>query len=56
MNPTIDRAAMEQWRQDQMRLADSASRRILQAVADCAEILTPEQRVELADQLKLRHG
>jgi hypothetical protein len=54
--PAIDRGALEQWRQDELRLADTASKRILQAVADCAEILTPQQRVELADHLKQHHG
>ena len=53
---TIDRNALEQWRQDEMRLADSASKRILQAVADCADILTPEQRVKLAEQLEKRRS
>lgn len=54
--PQLDRNAMEQWRQDEMRLADNASKRVMQAVADCGDILTPEQRVKLAQQLERRRG
>ena len=54
--PTLDRNAMEQWRQEEMRLVDTASKRILQAVLDCADILTPEQRVKLAEQLEKRRS
>ncbi len=52
--PTIDRVGVESLRLDQMRLADQASKRISVAVADAAEVLSPEQRVRLADHLE-RH-
>lgn len=49
--PTVDRAAVEQLRLDQMKLADDASKRLTQALADTAEVLTPAQRRELAERL-----
>jgi protein CpxP len=52
--PVIDRAALEQQRLLQMQAADARSRRILQAMADAAEVLTPEQRVKAAERLKAR--
>jgi periplasmic protein CpxP/Spy len=44
---TIDRAAIEKLRAEQIALADTVSKRIVQAIADAAEILTPEQRRKL---------
>jgi Spy/CpxP family protein refolding chaperone len=54
MAPVIDRAALEQLRATQMRQADVISRRVLTAVEDAADVLTPEQRVALADHLSHR--
>jgi protein CpxP len=51
---TIDRAAMEKLRADQIALADSVSKRITQALGDAAEVLSPEQRRKLADRLPPR--
>ncbi len=45
---TVDRSALEKLRAEQLDLADAASKRIVQAVADSAEILKPEQRRQLA--------
>ena len=49
--PSIDRAAIEQFRTEQMALADAASRRFAQALGDAAEVLTPEQRRKLHERL-----
>lgn len=52
--PTIDRFALEQVRVAQMQAADARSRRVLQARADAAEVLTPEQRTQVAARFKQR--
>jgi Spy/CpxP family protein refolding chaperone len=53
----IDRAAVEALRAEQVQLAEQASRRIAQALADAAEVLTPAQRKELAGRVERhRHG
>ena len=48
---TIDRGAMEKLRAEQIALADSVSKRIVQALGDAAEVLSPEQRRKLNDRL-----
>jgi Spy/CpxP family protein refolding chaperone len=47
--PTVDRAALKQIRTAELQLADSASDRLLNAIADAADALTPEQRGRLAE-------
>jgi Spy/CpxP family protein refolding chaperone len=49
----IDRAALEQVRQSEMALADEASKRLVQALADVGDVLTPEQRQALMERF---HG
>jgi protein CpxP len=49
--PSIDRAAIEALRAEQLALADGASRRLTQALGDAAEVLTPEQRRTLDERL-----
>jgi periplasmic protein CpxP/Spy len=49
--PSIDRAAIEALRAEQMALADGASRRLAQALGDAADVLTPEQRRKLDERL-----
>ncbi|MEO7390832.1 MAG: periplasmic heavy metal sensor [Ramlibacter sp.] len=50
----IDRRALEQLRATQMQVADARSRRQVQAFADAADVLTPEQRLKVAEHLKQR--
>jgi periplasmic protein CpxP/Spy len=52
--PTIDRAALEKARSEQIALWDAASKRITQAIGDAAEVLTPEQRQKLGKLMS--HG
>ena len=49
---TVDRSQLEALRQSELALADQASRRITQALADTADVLTPEQRRELAERFR----
>lgn len=51
MAPVIDRDALEQLRAAQMQQMDGISRRILAAVEDAADVLTPEQRARFAGHL-----
>ena len=46
--PTIDRAALEQLRAARIADFDQASKIMVQAMADAAEVLPPEQRAKLA--------
>jgi Spy/CpxP family protein refolding chaperone len=47
--PTIDRTAIERLRTEQIALAETASKRIAQALADAADVLNPEQRRKVSD-------
>jgi Spy/CpxP family protein refolding chaperone len=51
----IDAAAIEALRAKQIGLADQASQRLTRALADAAEVLTPEQRKGLAAHFARRH-
>jgi Spy/CpxP family protein refolding chaperone len=52
--PTIDRTAIERLRAEQIGLAETASKRIAQALADAADVLSPEQRRKVADWMARR--
>ncbi len=54
--PSIDRGKIEQLRQERLKLDDSASKRLTDAITDAAEVLTPAQRAELAKRMERRRG
>ena len=53
---TIDRDAIERLRSEQLERFDLASKRISAALADVAQVLTPAQRLELAELAESFHG
>ena len=52
--PAVDPAAIERLRTEQIRLADTISQRFVRAIADAANVLTPEQRQKLAARVNDR--
>jgi Spy/CpxP family protein refolding chaperone len=52
----VDPAALEALRAKQIGLADEASRRLTRAISEAAEVLTPEQRKQLAAHFARRRG
>ena len=48
LQPTTDRAALEALRVEQLALADEVSKKLVQALADASDVLTPAQRTKLA--------
>ena len=52
--PALDRAQIEKLRAEQIGHMDVLSKRLSQALADAAEVLTPEQRKKLADRVEQR--
>jgi len=54
--PSIDRNALEAARAAHLELADRASKRFMQLVADVGDVLTPAQRSAFAAHLKQMHG
>lgn len=53
---TVDRARIESIRKAELALAEKASQRITQAIGDTAEVLTPEQRKQLAEMMQKFRG
>ncbi|SRR5579859_735484 len=54
--PTVDRSALEAARAEHLQLADEASKRIVQLLADVGDVLTPAQRQALYEHLEHLHG
>jgi Spy/CpxP family protein refolding chaperone len=53
--PTIDRGALEQLRAARIADLDQASKVLVQAMADAAEVLTPAQRAKLGTMMAQHH-
>ena len=49
--PVIDRAALEQLRAARIADIDQASKALVSALADAADVLTPEQRAKIASHM-----
>jgi Spy/CpxP family protein refolding chaperone len=54
LQPVVDRAALETLRVEQMQQIDVVSKRIVTALADAAEVMTPEQRVRFGEQMQMQ--
>jgi Spy/CpxP family protein refolding chaperone len=54
--PTIDRAALERLRARHIAQIDQASRTMVSAMADAAEVLTPAQRARLRAAMQTRRA
>lgn len=54
--PSVDRAALEALRIQEMAAADQVSKRITQSIADAAEVLSPEQRSQLVERMQRMRG
>jgi Spy/CpxP family protein refolding chaperone len=54
--PTIDRAALERLRAQHIAEMDRASRGMVAALADAAEVLTPAQRAKLRAAMQAHHA
>jgi Spy/CpxP family protein refolding chaperone len=52
--PTVDARAVEAARQQMLQQHDQSSRRWMQAMLDASAVLTPDQRVQLAERMKQR--
>jgi Spy/CpxP family protein refolding chaperone len=53
---TVDRAALDTLRAEHVAALEAGSRKLTEALAQIAEVLTPEQRAQLAAQVEKLHG
>ena len=53
---SIDRSALERVRVESASLRDAHSKRMTQAMADAAEVLTPAQRTKIAERMQQRQA
>ncbi|MDD2700277.1 MAG: Spy/CpxP family protein refolding chaperone [Sideroxydans sp.] len=53
---TLDKAAIEAMRAEQIKLADEASKRMTSTMLAVADVLTPEQRAQLEQKMEKRHS
>jgi protein CpxP len=53
--PSIDRARLESLRAEQIKSLDEASKRLVTAISDAAEVLSPDQRAALAKEIEEHH-
>jgi periplasmic protein CpxP/Spy len=53
--PSIDRARLEALRAGQLKSLDEASKRLVTAISDAAEVLSPDQRAALAAEMEKHH-
>jgi Spy/CpxP family protein refolding chaperone len=51
----IDKAAIEQLRVEQLKTMDEVSKHMTQTILAVADLLTPEQRAKLAENMS-KHG
>jgi Spy/CpxP family protein refolding chaperone len=51
----VDRAALEAWRAQQIATFDRASQQLADSVASALDVLTPEQRAQLAEEMARHH-
>jgi periplasmic protein CpxP/Spy len=54
--PTIDRAAIEAFRAEQVAQVDAVSKRLTQVLTEAAEVLTPKQRAQIGERMEQRQG